>query len=94
MMNCLAPDCQMGGLGCDNMTVILVCFLNGGTYEELATKCSRPSRYNQTFIVDPQANTNDVKSGNSEDSKKSKNPKNRDEETTFDSSSPPPLTQQ
>ncbi|KAH9373610.1 hypothetical protein HPB48_014793 [Haemaphysalis longicornis] len=24
MTRCLAPDCQMGGLGCDNMTVVLV----------------------------------------------------------------------
>lgn len=30
---CLAPDCQMGsGIGCDNMTVILICYLNGGDY--------------------------------------------------------------
>ncbi len=29
MTRCLAPDCQMGGLGCDNMTVVLVCILNG-----------------------------------------------------------------
>lgn len=43
MTRCLAPDCQTGGLGCDNMTVVLVCFLNGGTYEELATRCSLPS---------------------------------------------------
>lgn len=42
MTRCLAPDCQMGGLGCDNMTVLLVCFLHGGTYEGLAHKCSRP----------------------------------------------------
>lgn len=41
MTRCLAPDCQMGGLGCDNMTVVLVCFLRGDTYEELANKCSR-----------------------------------------------------
>lgn len=38
--HCLAPDCQMGGLGCDNMTVILVCILNGQQYEELAERCS------------------------------------------------------
>ncbi|KAK7503797.1 hypothetical protein BaRGS_00004920 [Batillaria attramentaria] len=44
MMRCLAPDCQMGGLGCDNMTVVLVCFLHGGSYTDLARKCSRPSR--------------------------------------------------
>jgi protein phosphatase PTC2/3 len=39
MNRCLAPDCQMGGLGCDNMTVILVCFLNGEPYKKLAEKC-------------------------------------------------------
>ncbi len=33
----------MGGLGCDNMTVILVCLLNGQSYEELAKKCARPA---------------------------------------------------
>ena len=43
LTRCLAPDCQMGGLGCDNMTVIIVCFLHGGTYEELCERCSRPS---------------------------------------------------
>lgn len=42
MTRCLAPDCQMGGLGCDNMTVIIVCFLhNGETFEQLAEKCSK-----------------------------------------------------
>ncbi|CAF0799821.1 unnamed protein product [Brachionus calyciflorus] len=39
MNRCLAPDCLMGGLGCDNMTVVIVCFLHGGTYEKLAEKC-------------------------------------------------------
>lgn len=43
-MRCLAPDCQMGGLGCDNMTVVLVCFLHGSTYADLARKCARPAR--------------------------------------------------
>ncbi|CAL1266500.1 unnamed protein product [Larinioides sclopetarius] len=41
MTRCLAPDCQMGGLGCDNMTVVLVCLLQGESYEELANKCYR-----------------------------------------------------
>lgn len=40
MTRCLAPDCQMGGLGCDNMTVILICHLNGQSYEKLAERCS------------------------------------------------------
>jgi protein phosphatase 2C family protein 2/3 len=46
MTTCLAPDCQMGGLGCDNMTVILVCFLHGKSYEELCAKVA--STLNQT----------------------------------------------
>lgn len=40
MTRCLAPDCQMGGLGCDNMTVVLVCFLHGKPYEELSARCA------------------------------------------------------
>ncbi|XP_003747764.1 probable protein phosphatase 2C T23F11.1 [Galendromus occidentalis] len=42
MTRCLAPDTSMGGLGCDNMTVVLVCFLNGRSFDHLAAKCSRP----------------------------------------------------
>lgn len=47
MTRCLAPDCQMGGLGCDNMTVILVCFLHGNDYKDLCDRCgrSRSSNY-------------------------------------------------
>lgn len=41
MTRCLAPDCQMGGLGCDNMTVVLVCLLHGNSYDNLAQKCSQ-----------------------------------------------------
>jgi len=44
MTRCLAPDCQAGGLGCDNMTVVLVLFLHGGTHDDLVRKCQRPSR--------------------------------------------------
>lgn len=53
MTRCLAPDCQMGGLGCDNMTVVLVCLLQGETYEELANKCSRVfnSAHDDTLIL-------------------------------------------
>ncbi|XP_022912769.1 probable protein phosphatase 2C T23F11.1 [Onthophagus taurus] len=40
MMRCLAPDCQMAGLGCDNMTVVIVCMLHGKPYEELSAKCA------------------------------------------------------
>uniref|UniRef100_A0A182QBY2 protein-serine/threonine phosphatase n=1 Tax=Anopheles farauti TaxID=69004 RepID=A0A182QBY2_9DIPT len=39
MDRCMAPDCQMGGIGGDNMTVIIVCFLHGQPYEELINRC-------------------------------------------------------
>jgi len=44
MTRCLAPDCQMGGLGCDNMTVTLVCLTPPDTcptYAQLAARCGR-----------------------------------------------------
>ncbi|KAI9137298.1 phosphatase 2C-like domain-containing protein, partial [Paraphysoderma sedebokerense] len=34
MDHCLAPDSELGGIGCDNMTVIIVGFLFGKTEEE------------------------------------------------------------
>jgi PREDICTED: similar to protein T23F11.1 [imported] - caenorhabditis elegans len=40
MTRCLAPDGQTGGLGCDNMTILLICFLHGKSYEHLSAKCS------------------------------------------------------
>lgn len=43
MTRCLAPDCQMGGLGCDNMTVLIICFLHGGSYQDLMERCARPA---------------------------------------------------
>lgn len=43
MTRCLAPDCRMGGVGCDNMTVIIVCLLQGEDYSELCNKCARAS---------------------------------------------------
>ncbi|XP_044727590.1 probable protein phosphatase 2C T23F11.1 isoform X2 [Chrysoperla carnea] len=41
MMRCLSPDCTMAGLGCDNMTVVLICFLHGKSYEELSKRSYR-----------------------------------------------------
>ncbi|ORX92875.1 PP2C-domain-containing protein [Basidiobolus meristosporus CBS 931.73] len=34
MDHCLAPDSELGGIGCDNMTVVIVGFLQGRTEEE------------------------------------------------------------
>lgn len=33
MTHCLASDSSIGGLGCDNMTVILICFLHNEPYQ-------------------------------------------------------------
>ncbi|XP_006608826.1 probable protein phosphatase 2C T23F11.1 isoform X1 [Apis laboriosa] len=38
MKHCLAPDALMG-TGCDNMTVVLVCFLHGKPYSHLISRC-------------------------------------------------------
>ncbi|XP_012233100.1 probable protein phosphatase 2C T23F11.1 [Linepithema humile] len=38
---CLAPDALMG-TGCDNMTVILVCFLHGKPCSQLILRCQKP----------------------------------------------------
>jgi len=41
MNRCLAPDCQVGGLGCDNMTVVLICFMHGKAWPDLVNKCQK-----------------------------------------------------
>lgn len=41
MNHCLAPDALMG-TGCDNMTVVLVCFLHGKPYSYLVSRCQKP----------------------------------------------------
>lgn len=72
MTRCLAPDCQMGGLGCDNMTVVLICFLHDKQYEDLADKCAIPfglknnagplsSSSSTTSTDDDELATNDAK---------------------------------
>lgn len=53
MNHCLAPDCQMGGLGGDNMTVVLVCFLHNKPYSELVARCASPA-------TPQQRNTNGI----------------------------------
>ncbi|KAM8710290.1 hypothetical protein ACLKA7_016995 [Drosophila subpalustris] len=44
MNHCLAPDCQMGGLGGDNMTVVLVCLLHDKPYSDLVQRCASTSK--------------------------------------------------
>lgn len=47
---CLAPVCQMGGLGGDNMSIIIICFLHGKPWEHLVEKCKK-------FHADKKAST-------------------------------------
>ncbi|GAV07832.1 hypothetical protein RvY_17621-2 [Ramazzottius varieornatus] len=42
VLHCLAPDCTMGGLGCDNMTAQLICLKKSGNYSALVEACSQP----------------------------------------------------
>ena len=39
MNNCLAPDMHMAGMGCDNMTAIVICFLENKSYKNLSASC-------------------------------------------------------
>jgi len=50
MNRCLSPDCQMGGLGCDNMTCVLVCFLHDLPYQALVERCARLAREREEMI--------------------------------------------
>ncbi|KAI6647318.1 protein phosphatase 2C T23F11.1-like [Oopsacas minuta] len=43
---CLAPEVKPGGVGCDNMSVIITCLLNGKTFEEFCAKLSSSSNIN------------------------------------------------
>lgn len=49
---CLAPDCQMGsGIGCDNMTVILICYLNGATFESFCKSLNKTNFHKTSFSL-------------------------------------------
>jgi len=50
MNRCLSPDCQMGGLGCDNMTCVLVCLLHGRPYQDMVEKCATLSKEREEEI--------------------------------------------
>lgn len=62
MNNCLAPDCQMGGLGGDNMTVVLVCFLHNKPYTDLVKRCTASSADDNDIVVAAFSNKNVNKS--------------------------------
>jgi len=51
MTRCLSPDCQMGGLGCDNMTCVLVVFLGGQAWPQVVSKCARLARQREELAT-------------------------------------------
>jgi protein phosphatase 2C family protein 2/3 len=63
MDNCLASNSETGGVGCDNMTMVIIGFLNGRTkeewYEEIATRVKNgdgpcaPPEYGTIFSTSP-----------------------------------------
>ena len=63
MTRCLAPDCRLGGLGCDNMTVVLICLLHGGTLAGLAVKCQRPAIVDEVRPLGSQLSAQDIPRG-------------------------------
>lgn len=52
----------MGGLGCDNMTVIIACLLQGSTYSDLASKCAEKSVARRDLSPPHEVIQNDVTS--------------------------------
>lgn len=78
---CLAPDCQMGGLGCDNMTAVLVCLLNEQSYEDLAAKCAQPVRKE---VLEKYDSLHNEQSPDQDDSKQNSCQENENEECEED----------
>lgn len=79
MTRCLAPDCLMGGLGCDNMTVLIVCFLHGEPYEKLAERCRLnplPLNSNNQNSNTTSTNNNNTNSGSSTNNNNNSPPNN------------------
>ncbi|VDD88401.1 unnamed protein product [Enterobius vermicularis] len=52
LSHCLAPDCQMGGIGCDNMTAVLVCLLQNHSYADFKDHCATPAEVKEGSYED------------------------------------------
>ncbi|ORX90082.1 PP2C-domain-containing protein [Basidiobolus meristosporus CBS 931.73] len=60
MNKCLAPNCELGGIGCDNMTIMIIGILNGKSEEEwfdwIAQRVASSSRYPNPDTADSLGN--------------------------------------
>lgn len=45
----------MGGLGCDNMTCVLVCFLHDKPYQDLVERCAKTARAKEAAFKENSA---------------------------------------
>ena len=45
----------MGGLGCDNMTCVLACFLHDKPYQELVERCAKITRAKEAALKENSA---------------------------------------
>lgn len=78
----------MGGLGCDNMTVVLVTFLHGNNYEDLADRCA--VQYGQKTHKNPllsQSSSSTTSSISSEDEELNTNGETMDKTNDGDNDS-------
>lgn len=60
MDNCLASNSETGGVGCDNMTMVIVGFLNGKTKDEWYEEIARRVANGDGPCAPPEYGTNTV----------------------------------
>ena len=53
MDHCLAPATSPAGVGCDNMTVVIVAFKHKGSLDTLYENCLIPKQHPPPFACQP-----------------------------------------
>lgn len=64
MDNCLASNSETGGVGCDNMTMVIIGFLNGKTKEEWYEEIARRVANGDGPCAPPEYGKDDTRSVN------------------------------
>lgn len=64
MDNCLASNSETGGVGCDNMTMVIIGFLNGKTKEEWYEEIARRVANGDGPCAPPEYGKDDTRSAN------------------------------
>ncbi|KAK9703093.1 Protein phosphatase 2C 2 [Basidiobolus ranarum] len=88
MTHCLAPNCELGGIGCDNMTVVIVGILHGKSeeewYEWVAQRATNNSRYYNPDAADKFGNNPPAGTPTPAVVQETANPVVADEQTNLD----------